>query len=152
MRCVYLAGPITGLTFRGASRWRAEFTEALKRANESHRYPRTTHLHPLSPMRDKDQFICDPRQVLPSTWDEGKAAVHRDLLDIRRSDAVLVNLLGASRVSLGTMCELGYAYAERKFILVVMEPDNPHDHVFVTELASQIVPTLDDALRVLGAL
>ncbi len=150
MRCVYLAGPITGLTFTGACEWRDWVTVALRL--ESHRYPRTTHLHPLSPMRDKDQFICDPRQVLPSTWDEGKAAVHRDLLDIRRSDAVLVNLLGASRVSLGTMCELGYAYAERKFILVVMEPDNPHDHVFVTELASQIVPTLDDALRVLGAL
>lgn len=140
-RFVYLAGPITGQTFDEAADWREAFLDQLF----------SVGLMGLSPMRGLEKFrVPGP---LPSTFDEGKAAMLRDLYDIRRSDAVVVNLLGAERVSVGTMCELGYAYALGKFIVVVMNDVNPwHDHLFVHEMASQVVPTLDDALDVLAVL
>ncbi len=143
MRYVYLGGPITGQTFDEAADWRDGFDINLSIAD--------CDWQVLSPMRGKEQFRM--KGALPSTFDEGRAAVLRDLYDIGRSDAVLVNLHGATRVSIGTMCELGYAYALGKFTLVVMHPMNVvHDHVFVHELASQIVPDLDAALDVLRVL
>lgn len=170
MRAVYLAGPITGQTFNQATDWRSKFQWDADRLG----------WQALSPMRGKDKFRMPG--PLPSTFDEGKAAVLRDLHDIRRSEAVLINLEGAARVSIGTMAEMGYAHALNKFIIVVLDPPvkrvkavipdgwckskpearfldwkdvtetNPHDHVFVREMASQIVDSLDDALDVLGAL
>ncbi len=143
-RYVYAAGPITGNTFDEAVDWRARLATEL--------WVRTARAWELlSPMRGKEAFRM--KGPLPSTFDESKPAVQRDLYDIRRSDAVLVNLVGADRVSVGTMCELGYAHAKDKFIVVARShSDRIHDHVFVQELASQVVPTLADAINVLAAL
>lgn len=154
-RYVYLAGPISGLTYDEATDWRENDTFCFD--------IECSGFTPLSPMRGKEQFRDAGR--LASTFENDGAAVARDLYDIRRSDVVLVNLLHAKRVSIGTMCELGYAHALAKFIIVVMNPtvlkdnrgleykaDALHDHLFVHELASQVVPTLDDALSVLERL
>lgn len=142
-RYVYLAGPITGRTFDEAIDWRRNFDADV--------WGFDSGWECLSPMRGKEAFRI--RGPLPSTFDEGRAAVLRDLYDIRRCDAVLVNLVGADRVSIGSMCELGYANALGKFIIVARShSDTVHEHVFVAELASQIVPTLANAIDVLAGL
>jgi hypothetical protein len=93
---------------------------------------------------------------------DGHAAVARDLWDVDRCDVLLMNLAGAYSVSIGSMVELGRASSKGKFVIVVLPshesggeagPDrNPHDHLFVYELASVVVDTLDEALEVVATL
>jgi len=87
---------------------------------------------------------------IPSTFKDGDAMVERDLFDIRRSEAIVVNLLGMDDVSIGTMCELGYAYALNKYIVVVSELNS--EHIFIDKMASVRVKSLDHALLKLGVL
>lgn len=157
MSHIYMAGPITDWTYEDATTWREAW------APQFHKLGHTT----ASPMRGKEAL---KGQVLSGVFDEGKAAVMRDLWDINRSDIVLANFEGASFASIGTCCEIGYAFARGKFILTVMpDPEasefaaigtnaprpahNPHDHIFVTEMSSVILPSMPEALewvRVMG--
>lgn len=138
MRKVYLAGPITGLEYDEAKDWRDDYARRLARYG----------FEGLSPMRDKDEFRVKGK--LSAFFDDGYEAVERDLCDIEESECVIVNLLGAEEISLGSMAELGYAFASEKPIILVMEGEgNPHHHVFPYYMANVLVPSLDDALRAL---
>lgn len=132
---VYLAGPITGLRFDEAAEWRESFDLPEGWAG-------------LSPLRGKEHLRSDV--ILASDFDGGSVAVARDLTDIEKCDVVLANFLGAESISAGTMAEIGFAYANYKPIIVVLEEGSVHDHVFVKHMATSIVPTLDDARRALG--
>lgn len=78
-----------------------------------------------------------------------KAITTRDRFDCQGSDLILVNLLGAARVSIGSMIELGWADAARvPIILAIEEEGNMHDHAMVREVAGWRVPSLDLALDV----
>jgi nucleoside 2-deoxyribosyltransferase len=138
---VYLAGPITGESYGGATDWRETVSMRLLQAG----------IVGLSPMRGKQylQDVVDIADSYPAhIMSTEKAIVTRDTFDVQRCDAVLVNLLGAKRVSIGTMIEVGLAYAQRKPIVVVMEPDNIHQHAFVRQMAGYVLDNLDDAVRV----
>lgn len=82
----------------------------------------------------------------------GKAIVARDRNDVLTCDAVLMNLSGADKVSIGTMIEVGWADAFRKPIVLVLEKDNPHVHDMVTEIAGFRVGTLEDGIHIINAL
>lgn len=147
MKTAYLAGPICGLTFAEANAWRNRVTAQLPGWDC------------LSPLRGKEHLAgVGP---LTDNFDGGMAAVEQDLMDIRRSDVVLVNFAGASdRASIGTAAEIGFACALqggvrvlpprcKPHILVVLGDHNVHDHVFVRYMADQIVSNLGDAIEVL---
>ena len=110
----------------------------------------------LSPMRakkylGKETSLKDSYASHPLSTPKG--IVTRDRWDATRADIVLVNVLGATRVSIGTMMELGWADAYRVPIVLVMESSgNPHDHGMVREVAGFVVPTLDEALAIVKAL
>lgn len=152
---IYLAGPITGLSYVAATDWRED--PALLQHLTRHGWTA------LSPMRGKD-YLKGARE-LAGVFDEGRAAVERDCFDIRRSQAILVNLLGAERVSIGTVAEMGYARALDKHIVTVMDHDdaeiatrgaqvgynpprihNPHAHIFPIHFSSIILPDIPTAL------
>ncbi len=131
---VYLAGPMTGLTYSEAADWRAYAT---------------AHLSPgivgVSPMRG------EPKQS-PCFLGKNKAIMTRDRWDVQCADAVLMNLLGASRVSVGTMIEVGWADAHRVPLVVVREPTNLHVHAMLDEAAGWTVETLDEGLDIIKLL
>ena len=142
MMIVYLAGPITGKTYAGATDWRHDFGLILPKIIK------------LSPMRGKDylkELVDDvmpnavngsnPRQLMSTP----RAVFSRDLFDIRRSDAIVANFLHSTERSIGTVFELGYARSLGKLIIVVMDEQNVHEHAFIREAASFVVPTLKDA-------
>lgn len=149
MRYVYLGGPITGL----------EFDEAVKWRNELKELPWPEGWTWLDPMREKEQFRMDG--PLPSTFDAGSDAVRQDLDDIDQCEIVLMNLAGARTASIGTMAEMGYAYHQGKYIIAVLpereraqrdarglqleRPINPHDHIFVWEMARYVSDSIEDA-------
>lgn len=142
---VYLAGPITGCSYNGATDWRKEVARQLG----------DKCIIGVSPMRCKDYLleettIADSYEARVMSSQKGLTA--RDRWDCRRCDIILANFLGAERVSIGTVMELGWADAARRPIVVVMEQGNVHDHAMVREVAGFIVSTLDEAVQVISAL
>lgn len=141
---VYLAGAITGCSYQGATAWREAATRLLARHN----------ITAFSPMRSKE-YLSQEKEIavsysLPEYYmSQPKHLFNRDKNDVRTSDALLVNLLGAERVSIGTMFEIAWAHILNIPSVVVMEGDNIHMHPFVTEAASFVVPTLEMGYEVI---
>src|ERR1051326_3631143 len=119
---VYLAGPITGLTYGQARHgWRKEFADLLA--------IRAPHIECWSPMRQKE--FLDNQQELECRGDDLQKIEHalarplgilaRDSNDVGNRDAMVACFLGATRVSIGTVWEIGHAAAQvpRKPIVVV---------------------------------
>jgi nucleoside 2-deoxyribosyltransferase len=153
MSRVYLAGPITGESFEGATDWREWTRQALAPYG----------IHTYSPLRGKDYLSGQTAisgtpgvngqvagAVRPLSTDKGICT--RDRWDVQRADAVLMNLSGAGRVSIGTMIEIGWADAYRVPIIGVMEDENPHRHAMVEHLLGYIVPTLPEAVLLVRSL
>lgn len=94
---VYLAGPITGLTWGESTDWR----EYVK-----------NYISTLSPLRGKQRLreiagnipIMDSYEDHPLTTAKGINT--RDYNDVKRADAIFVNFLGAKKVSIGTVMEI----------------------------------------------
>jgi nucleoside 2-deoxyribosyltransferase len=138
---VYLAGPITGLEFDEAKDWRDSSSPFVRRL-------RALGWTELSPMRNKEKFRVQGK--LSAFFDEGAAAVQQDLTDIEEAEAVILNVLGATHVSLGSMAEMGYAYAlGRPVILVTEGEDNCHHHVFTDYMGTVQVSSLNAAIKAL---
>lgn len=160
---VYLAGPITGLSFEGATDWRDEVTDLL-----------LPNIVGVSPMRGKDYLrgyssiggSPEDFNAMGQAMSTPKAIVTRDRNDVETCDAVIMNLLDATKISIGTMIEVGWADAYRKPLILVIEPEgkqhaggmgvpdtvNPHWHGMVTEIAGYSVTTLEEAAHVAQAL
>lgn len=137
---VYLAGPITGLTYAQGQDWREYIAQKLK----------SFGIGGFSPLRGKDYLKGEGalsgsyEQHPPSTQ---KGLNGRDRNDVMTADAVIINLLGAIKISIGTMIEIGWADAYRKPVILVMEAGNPHDHPMVKENCVYQVSTLEDAVK-----
>jgi hypothetical protein len=76
----------------------------------------------------------------------------RDTFDVRHCEVILANLAGATKVSIGTVMEVQRGYDLDRFVVVVMEPGNVHDHPFVRRSASLIVTNLEDAFTSIAAM
>jgi nucleoside 2-deoxyribosyltransferase len=142
---LYLAGPITGCTYRGATGWRHKLAEEAQALG----------FNVYSPMRGKEDLKSVKRlrsHGYDSPMSTDKAIIRRDRFDVLRADVVLANLSGATIISVGTIFELAWAYDHGKYVIIVMENNNIHSHAFVEQSASAVVETLDDALTVLGVL
>lgn len=142
---VYLAGPIDGLMYKAAVDWRKDVTLKLKENG----------IECLSPMRHKE-FLAGV-QVLggsgqhPLTTQKG--IFSRDYFDVRRAGVIFVNLLGATKVSIGTTFEIAWAYNMQKPVVLVIEDDgNPHDHMFIREASPYKVNSIEDGLSVVAAI
>ncbi len=151
MHRIYLAGPITGCTYDGCTSWRDQFAEHL--ALECQRNAEThfdfSDLRCLSPMRGKDYLLTQtsigdsyPDTLLSSQ----RAIMTRDYFDCMRADALVVNLLGADRVSIGTVMEVAWAYSKRTPVIAVMEEQgNCHEHSMLREAFGYRCTTLEQA-------
>lgn len=148
---VYLAGPITGLTFDGAEDWRTSTKAELGKVG----------IHGLSPLRAKE-YLRDIKGELTAdckgygdlnVLSSPRGIMTRDRFDATRCDVLLVNFLGATRVSIGTCMELAWADLKRTPIVVAMESQgNVHDHAMVTEAIGFRVPTLEEAIQTIKAI
>lgn len=138
---IYLAGPITGLSYDGCTEWR----DSVKGDLEAKGYKC------LTPMRGKEHL--QEIHCLPSGGMVGIASDHniyeRDRYDVHRCDILLVNLVGAQRVSVGTMFEMAWGWKAGKFVLTCMDSGNVHEHAFVKQASSLLVPSLTDAVNYL---
>jgi len=139
----YLAGPITGESFAEANDWREKVKENLD-----------SSIVGMSPLRGKN-YLSQQDKILSSyesiALSSGKGITTRDHNDCKRSDMLLVNLLGAKMVSIGTVMEIAWAYAYGVPTVVVMEEGNIHHHVMIRESVGFVVDTLEEATHIVNA-
>jgi nucleoside 2-deoxyribosyltransferase len=142
---VYLAGAIAGLQFDDATDWRVQAKHLLDLRG----------VEALDPMRAKNALSSKGR--LSSNFNDyahngafftSRGIMTRDYNDVKTCDALLVNLLGLVKPSLGTVMELGWAYALQKPAIVVIEREgNPHDnHPMIHEAMRFRVETMEEAI------
>lgn len=136
---VYLAGPIAGQTYDQSEDWRNFVAGALPK-----------EIVPYSPLRGKE-FLREAGVLGKGSYDENplstsKGVLTRDRNDVQSSDCVLINVLDAKKVSIGTIMEMAYADAYRVPVVLVMEPGNPHEHVMFDEAATYRTDSLHDAI------
>lgn len=142
MASIYLAGPITGLSYEDARNgWRRRFKELLG----------NTHIKCFSPMRGKD-FLAgeksikgNPLMYADKAMATSKGILGRDHFDVQNCDVVVANFLGAERVSIGTCVEFGWASAYRKPVVMIVDDNNLHNHAFLHEIATYVVKTPEEA-------
>lgn len=144
-KLVYLAGPITGLSYGGTTEWRDNVSLQLSKHG----------IVGVSPMRFKknlkdEKAIGDSYEKKPLASQRGITT--RDRFDVTRADLILFNLLGAKTVSIGTMIEIGWGDMLRKPLVFAMEPDNMHSHAMLRDCAGFIVPTLEEAVEITVAI
>lgn len=147
-KTVYLCGPIAGCTYEEARfGWRSQVAMYLKNAD----------IDSLSPMRfthslENEGVLGQHGYV--GTMHSPKAITARDRFDTQRCDLMFCNVLGASKASIGSAIEFGWADSKRIPIVLCMEPEgNPHDHAMIREMASFIVPSIEEGIEVvLGVL
>jgi|SRR5581483_1516189 len=139
MKKIYLAGPISGLTYEGAQDWRDYFSSKI-----------SPEIQCYSPLRGKQYLKM--RGPLEGSYDEFPLSTDtgittRDRYDCMGADVVVFNLLGAERISIGTMIELGWADAARNPAILIMEKEgNPHEHPMLRQTTHFRVSSLDDAI------
>lgn len=146
---VYLAGGIAGLTGAEMLDWRVKAGNDLA----------VRGVETLNPMRAKESLVVGATGVNRLGHDfrayekrgaffTSKGIMTRDSTDVRRADALLVNLLGLTKPSLGTVMELGWAFMLNKPVVVAIEESgNPHDgHPMIHETMTFRVTTLDEAI------
>lgn len=142
---VYLSGPIKGLVYGEATDWREHVTR---------KFP--PHIIAISPMRSKEFLsngkVLDLNDMPDHAIVRPNGLVARDRYDVMRCDAMLVNLIGAKQISIGTCVEFGWADSYRKPIITAMREEDVHNHGFVRELSGFLVPTLDEAIEIAQAI
>lgn len=140
---VYLAGPMCQMTLQQANVWRLYVEEELARYDVRCR----------NPFRAKELFFQDGN-VIGLDYDRtplqlsDKYVLFRDRYDVLASDLLFISFLNAKEVSIGTVMEISWATLLRKPTIIVMEPDNIHNHPMITESTAFIVPTLEDGIEV----
>ena len=139
---VYLAGPIAGLTYKGATDWRDLMASDLD----------SDKIETLSPLRGKD-YLADKGELGTSAFPEHalsttKAINRRDRFDCTRASAVVVNLLGATKISVGSVMEIAWAFQANIPVIVVSEKDNVHNHMMLDDCTTYRVETLREAAQI----
>lgn len=148
LKKVYLAGPITGLSYDDAANgWRKEFASLLPE-----------HIEPYSPMRAKSFLKSEAGMLIMKGDAEAlrrmpamatpRGILVRDFNDVKTADAIVACFLNVKeKASIGTAWEIGAAYALQKPTIVIIEPSgNVHDHVFITENAYRTASLEEAAL------
>src|ERR1039458_6967927 len=145
---IYLSGPITGHADNAIKSWRTLAVQQLSRFGEV--------VDPTLAPYDSE-IACEKQESSPEALDRlrhGLFVVRRNRNLIRSSDAVLANFLGAgSKASIGSIGEIYWADAFGKPVIIVRESSgNVHDHAMLNAIASEVVFTLKDAVRLIEEL
>ena len=145
---VYLAGPIGGCTYAEAQDWRLDLMDLLYAKSNG-------DIQGYSPLRGKGVLrdagtLSTIAYPFYSPLATSKAILTRDFNDCRTADLVIANLLPhgeGAPPSLGTIMEIGFAYALQVPILAVCQgTSNPvANHAMIESAVSFWATNLDEA-------
>jgi len=134
----YLAGPISGLSYNDSIAWRTTIQKQLADVGIVGMSPlrHTEYLQSESDIKDSYE-----NHVLSSK----KGIFTKAYFDCSQCDVLLVNMLHAKTVSIGTVMEIAWAYSFNKPIILVMDKDNIHNHAMIHEARPLIVKNMNEA-------
>lgn len=153
---VYLFGPISGLSYDDAIDWRTVAKEMLADLSGG-------RIEGYSPMRSKSYLSAE--KTIIDTYEDtllssSRGIITRDRFDCMTCDAGLGNFIGAAKVSIGSVIELGWLDAWRKPIVLAMEKEfgqvnqltdefqsNVHEHSMIREITGFRTEDLDQAIE-----
>lgn len=142
---VYLAGAITGMSYDESENWRVTATKQLAEKG----------IDGYSPLRRKDFLRTQGK--LEGSYTEPLATARgimtRDYNDVNTSDALLVNILGTTQISVGTAMEVGWAWEKHKPVVLVSEVNNIHlVHPMFAECISYRVDNIEDGVDTISSI
>jgi nucleoside 2-deoxyribosyltransferase len=162
---VYLAGPISGQTFHGATNWREYAKEqlafthlydvdgsALTHPQTGNKLIKPSNITAYSPMRAKgylNAMAGMPEHHKGETVTPLSQILNRDHWDCQTADAILFNLLDVKRVSIGTVMEVAWGYAYRKPCVLVTNDGNIHRHGLITQSVGWEAQDLDTGIQMI---
>lgn len=149
MQTVYLAGPISGLNYAGAVEWREDVIVELARIGIKGLSPMRCKNY-LEGMEDLDKNCVEYGAI--NCLSSPRGIMTRDRFDCTRCDVLLVNLLDAKKISVGTVMEMAWADLSRIPIICVMEPGNVHEHAMIGEAIGFRVSTLKEGVDLVKAI
>jgi nucleoside 2-deoxyribosyltransferase len=137
---IYLSGPIAGLTYTEGADWREYATRCFP--------PHIQGVSPLRGHRMLEGLGPIKNLMIDHPFRKDTAINRRDKFDTLRATVVLVNLLGTTKVSIGTVMEVAWAFDHGIPVILAIEPEgNPHDHPMVRDCTSVRVASLDEAIE-----
>ena len=142
---IYLARPITGCSYDEVASYYEETRDILQDMG----YEVLFAMCGKSYFKNEQNFEATGYKQPLST---DHAIYQRDKWMTHQCDILLVNLIGCQKTSIGTCFEMGWASELGKYVVLVMEDDNIHNHSFVNESASVIYNNFQDALDYLAKL
>ena len=146
VKSVYLAGPISGLSYRECIRWREFAVRQYSFPNEG-----PVKIIANSPLRFKSYLSGEEvmEHQYPHVLSTQRGITERDFYDCRNCDLLLVNLIGAKMVSIGTVMEIDCAFQHRiPCVMAIEDSGNPHDHPMIREAVGFRTNTLEEAIEV----
>lgn len=145
---VYLAGPISGLSFDNSIGWREEimkmFPKEIIGMSPMRGKKYLEGMEDISGSYDNSHHLGEIATVLSSS----RGITSRDHNDCQRSDLIIVNFLDYPKVSIGTVMEIAWAYAYKIPLIVISEEENIHNHPMIKEATDFRVKTLAQAVTV----
>ena len=137
---VYLSGPISGLSYDDATKWRRIIADTLD----------VFDIKSLNPMRFKEVLSEEPilgAEVVAKHGIKAMDIFTRDYCDVVKCDVILVNL--TQRIdSIGTIMEIGWARALHKFIILVTTKElETKLHPFIPLSCNLVVYDMRSALN-----
>lgn len=136
---LYLAGPVTGLSYKDAINWRNEVSELL-----------IDDFDCVSPLRGYD-VLTNENNIKPSYENSilttQRAIMFRNCFDVSRIDGMFVCFLNTAKVSIGTIMEISLAHWLRKPIVLVMDNNNVHNHPMIMQSTPYVVNTINDGIK-----
>lgn len=152
MEKIYLSGPMTGLTVEEATERRSFYFNNLSDCFELVSPMRDWHL-----MTNTEEFKHTQIEAYSNDWGKenvsfcnDKEIMNRDRFDVLLSDGMILDLLDATRPSIGAIAELCWAHEHSKPIVLVMEDEgNINEHAFINEMSSFRVNSRERACEVI---
>lgn len=148
---VYLAGPITGLSYDESVNWRDNVELTFEES------PILT----LSPMRSKPELsehnviekVFELKDNVQNSLCCSRGIITRDYNDVKNCDAILVNLQDESKISIGTVMEIAWAKAfQIPVVAIVSEKDELYNHPMINECIGFRTKSIEDACEIIKAL
>lgn len=144
---VYLAGPISGLTYDDSEGWRLIVREKL-----------APEVDAFSPLRSKNYLRKEGK--LKGAYDyaalsTGKGITTRDRFDVMTSDLILVNFTAWKIVSMGTLIELGWADVARRPVVGIWRKtgeENYSLYPMIQEIVGWWTEDIDEAVDLVKAI
>lgn len=155
---VYLVGPISDVTFEGATSWRKYAGATLYDLDITCIDPMRgkemcgDHIpkdKTFNDVYDKDTHSYDIEELVSPLF-EASAIFRRDRWDVYRCDAVLAHLAGADKVSIGSVMEIAWAHAWNKLVVATLNQGDIHDHGMLRQCMSIVTPSLSEAIHLIA--